>query len=95
MSRDAIRALRQAADMQGLSMEFAELLADAERWAHVKGGFSPMGLNIDGLHSWTWRGHHKLERGPNIDAAVDAAMSKDDTALRNLNAASEAMGEEL
>ena len=77
MTDEIIRELRTAADIAGLSMEFAELLADAERWAHIKTGFSPMGLNIDGLHSWTWRGYHLLDRGPNIDHAVDAAMSKE------------------
>jgi hypothetical protein len=60
-----------------LCAENEALRADAERWSHVRDGFSVMGLNIDGMHSWTWRGYHKIGKGANIDEAVDAALRQE------------------
>ena len=48
-------------------------LEDAERYAHIKVQFSPMSLDINGQHSWMWRGDPSSLKGPNIDVAVDAA----------------------
>lgn len=77
MTDDEIAALRTACDNAGLSQEFEALLADANRWRHVKHGFSVMSPNIDGNHYWTWRGYHELGRGGNIDEAADNGMRGD------------------
>ena len=65
-----------AAALAVAQAEAQALRVDAERWAHVKSGFSVMGLNIDGNHSWAWRGYHLIGKGPNIDAAIDAARAQ-------------------
>ena len=64
---ETIREMRTAADMAGLSAEFGELLADAERYrwlrARIPGGtYRVMGV----IYS---------EGGPGVDAAIDAAMA--------------------
>jgi len=55
---------------------FDEREADAERYRYLRAGFSPMGLNIDGNHAWAYRRNATL-KGPNLDAAIDAARAKE------------------
>ena len=74
MTLNELNQLLAAADKLGLKQEFDDLLADANRWRHVKSGFSVMSPNIDGNHYWTWRGYHELGRGGNIDEAADNGM---------------------
>jgi len=59
------------------SNEIEALRADAERWRHVQHGFAAQSVAIDGMHSWTWRGYHKIGKGANIDEAVDAALRQE------------------
>ena len=53
--------------------ELDALRKDAERYALLRGDFSPMGLNIDGQHAWAYRRNFSL-KGPTLDAAIDAAI---------------------
>ena len=46
---------------------------DAARYRFLKADFSPMGMNIDGQHSWAYRRNATL-KGPTLDAAIDAAI---------------------
>ena len=64
--------------LQAKDAEMALLRAEAELWRHVKSGFivSSLGLDIDGMHHWTWRGPHLIGRGASIEEAIDAAMGK-------------------
>lgn len=55
--------------------EWLALAADAERYRFLRQDFSPIGLNIDGNHAWAYRRNATL-KGPNLDAAIDAAMEK-------------------
>lgn len=49
-----------------------KLRQDAERFRILCGQFSVMSLNIDGNHSWVWRGNPGNLKGPTLEAAVDA-----------------------
>lgn len=55
--------------------EIERLRKDAERYRFLRQDFSPMGVNIDGNHAWAYRRNATLI-GPNLDAAIDAAMEK-------------------
>ena len=69
---------RQAADaLEQQAAQIEALRADAERWRHVQHGFAAQSVAIDGMHSWTWRGYHKIGKGANIDEAVDAALRQE------------------
>lgn len=47
-----------------------------EKYDFLLGLFSPMSLNIDGNHTWAFRGGGVLERGPNMDQAVINSLNK-------------------
>ena len=49
---------------------------DAERYRFLRQDFSPMGLDIDCNHAWAYRRNATL-KGPNLDAAIDAALRKE------------------
>jgi len=61
------------ANIESLEMQVEALRKDAERYRYLRDDFSPMGLNIDGDHAWAYRRNATL-KGPNLDAAIDAAM---------------------
>ena len=67
-------------DPQGFARSRAEqteletLRKDAARYAFLRSDFSPMGLDANANHSWAYRRNFTL-RGPNLDAAIDAAMA--------------------
>ena len=46
---------------------------EAARYRFLRRDFSPMSLNIDGNHAWAYRRNATL-KGPNLDAAIDAAI---------------------
>jgi hypothetical protein len=48
--------------------------AQATRYQFLRNDFSPMGLNIDGNHAWSYRRNATL-KGPSLDSAIDAAMA--------------------
>lgn len=48
---------------------------DAKRYQFLRADFAPMGLNIDGNHAWAYRRNAML-KGPNLDAAIDAAIGE-------------------
>ena len=76
MSPDLIGG--EAADaLEQQAAQIEALRADAERWRHVQHGFAAQSVAIDGMHSWTWRGYHKIGKGANIDEAVDAALRQE------------------
>jgi len=56
-------------------VERDRLRQDAMRYDFLRQDFSPMGLNIDGNHAWVYRRNLSL-KGPNLDAAIDAAMKE-------------------
>lgn len=71
--READELMSEAADeLTRLRAEVEALRADAERYKFLRDDFSPMGINIDGNHAWAYRRNATL-RGPNLDAAIDAA----------------------
>jgi len=49
---------------------------EAARYRFLRSDFSPMGLSIDGNHAWAYRRNATL-KGPNLDAAIDAAILAD------------------
>ncbi len=65
-----------AALLLAQAAELESLRRDAERYRWLRDDFSPMGLNIDGNHAWAYRRNATL-KGPNLDAAIDAAMTGD------------------
>jgi hypothetical protein len=65
---DAIVALRNAAE---------ELVRDARRLAYLASFFSPMGLDANGNHPWMCRNNPARLRGPNLRAAIDAAIAQE------------------
>jgi hypothetical protein len=66
-NRAAIAALRNHAE---------ELVRDARRLARLERMFRVMSPNIDGNHAWTFTGSPTL-RGPNLRAAIDAAIAQE------------------
>lgn len=69
MDRETKQALLTAADMQGLSAEFLEVLADAERYRWLRDHGDSRCTEKDGY------GGQTLKMGDSLDAAVDAAMA--------------------
>jgi hypothetical protein len=63
-----IAALRNAAE---------ELVRDARRLAYLESFFSPMGLDANGNHPWMCRNNPARLRGPNLRAAIDAAIAQE------------------
>lgn len=45
---------------------------DCRRLEYLTHQFSPLDLNIDGNHTWQWRGGFRL-KGANMIAAIDSA----------------------
>lgn len=65
----------QAADeIERLRAELESLRSAAVRYWFLRDDFSPIGVNIDGNHAWAYRRNATL-KGPNLDAAIDAAMT--------------------
>lgn len=66
-----------------LTKQVRALEQDAARYQHLRGLFSPMGLDANDNHAWLFRGSVSLLRGPNMDEAVDRAIVKQvaDTAI--------------
>jgi hypothetical protein len=63
-----IVALRNAAE---------DLIRDARRLAYLESLFTPMGLDANGNHPLVCRGNPARLRGPNLRAAVDAAIAQE------------------
>jgi len=68
---DANHRRRRAEARAALLALIAELEADARRFAAIAHDFSPMGLDINGMHSWVYRRNLSL-RGPTLRDAIDA-----------------------
>lgn len=66
---ETIREMRTAADMAGLSAEFGELLADAERYRWLRASSDKDGPHIYGPDD------DCILDGFDADAAIDAAMA--------------------
>ena len=54
-----------------------ELVRDARRLAYLASFFSPMGLDANGNHPWMCRNNPARLRGPNLRAAIDAAIAQE------------------
>jgi hypothetical protein len=65
---DLVAALRNHAE---------ELVRDARRFAYLESFFSPMGLDANGNHPWMCRSNPARLRGPNLRAAIDAAIAQE------------------
>lgn len=63
-----------AKELLRLHAEAEGLRKDAARYRWLKTGFSPMGLDMSGNHSWQSRINPSTLRGANIDEAIDSAM---------------------
>jgi len=65
----------QAADaIVALRAEVAALRQDAARYRWLRSRFRVFGPHIDGQHGWCAMGDIGRLRGPNFDAAIDAAL---------------------
>lgn len=68
--------LSNAADtIDALRAEVAALRQDAARYRWLRSRFRVFGPHIDGQHGWCAMGDIGRLRGPNFDAAIDAALA--------------------
>ena len=58
-----------------LRSDLAAARADAERYRWLRSRFRAFSANIDGQHAWCTTGDIERMRGPNLDAAIDAALA--------------------
>jgi hypothetical protein len=64
----------QHVELYSARIELKTLKQDAARYQFVKSLSRASSANIDGNHSWTCNLWINAIRGPNLDAALDAAM---------------------
>ena len=52
----------------------AEIIRNARRYLELKKQFAPFSMDVDGNHSWCWRGNPSRMKGPTLDAAADRLL---------------------
>ena len=52
----------------------AEIIRNARRYLELKKQFAPCSMDIDGNHSWCWRGNPSRMKGPTLDEAADRLL---------------------
>ncbi len=50
------------------------LVRTARRYLELKKQFAPFSMDIDGNHSWCWRGNPSRMKGATFDAAADRLL---------------------
>jgi len=50
------------------------LVRNARRYLELKKQFAPFSMDIDGNHSWCWRGNPSRMKGATFDAAADRLL---------------------
>lgn len=56
------------------SAELIEIIRNARRYLELKKQFAPFSMDIDGNHSWCWRGNPSRMKGSTFDAAADRLL---------------------
>jgi len=51
-----------------------EIIRNARRYLELKKQFAPFSMDIDGNHSWCWRGNPSRMKGATFDAAADRLL---------------------
>jgi len=51
-----------------------EIIRNARRYLELKKQFAPFSMDIDGNHSWCWRGNPSRMKGSTLDAAADRLL---------------------
>ena len=51
-----------------------EIYRNARRYLELKKQFAPFSMDINGNHSWCWRGNPSRMKGPTLDAAADRLL---------------------
>ena len=54
--------------------EQVEIIRNARRYLELKKQFAPFSMDIDGNHSWCWRGNPSRMKGATFDAAADRLL---------------------
>ena len=54
--------------------EEVSIIRNARRYLELKKQFAPFSMDIDGNHSWCWRGNPSRTKGETLDAAVDRLL---------------------
>jgi len=54
--------------------EQVEIIRNARRYLELKKQFAPFSMDINGNHSWCWRGNPSRMKGPTFDAAADRLL---------------------
>lgn len=54
----------------------AEAFRNARRYLELKKQFAPFSMDVDGNHSWCWRGNPSRMKGPTLDAAADRLLEE-------------------
>ncbi len=52
----------------------ADAYRNARRYLELKKQFAPFSMDVDGNHSWCWRGNPSRMKGPTFDAAADRLL---------------------
>lgn len=55
-------------------MNEAEIIRNARRYLALRKQFAPFSMDVDGNHSWCWRGNPSRMKGPTLDAAADRLL---------------------
>ena len=50
------------------------IVRNARRYLELKKQFAPFSMDIDGNHSWCWRGNPSRMKGATFDAAADRLL---------------------
>ena len=56
------------------SAELIEIIRNARRYLALREQFAPFSMDINGNHSWCWRGNPSRMKGPTLDAAADRLL---------------------
>ena len=70
---ELMRAQWRAGPVEEYTLE-AEIIRNARRYLELKKQFAPFSMDIDGNHSWCWRGNPSRMKGPTLDAAADRLL---------------------
>jgi hypothetical protein len=65
-------------DYAALQAKLTEAQRDAARYQHIRPMARVMSLDMGGKHTYAMAGGFLRLRGPSLDAAIDAAIGRDD-----------------